>query len=114
MMAKTPRDFAIAMRDLVERSQRNPATAVSDQAYEMKVRILDHLIEHSPAPDAFEQALLERIADPDPRKELSKGVCCQILNSWRSGSCHYTLEGQLVLRALYPADRPSGSDDGAE
>lgn len=111
MMAKTPRDFARAMRELVERSQLNPATAVSDQAYEMKLRILDHFIERSLDSDAFERALLERVADPDPRKELSRGVCCQILNGWRSGSCHYTAEGKFVVHALYPADVPPQADD---
>ena len=73
----------------------------------MKLRILDHFIERDLDPEGFERALLERVADSDPRKELSRGVCCQILNSWRSGSCYYTSEGKLVLRALYPADLPS-------
>ena len=104
MVATKPREFAEAMRDLVERSQSHPATAVSDQAFQMKLQILDYFIKRDPDPEAFEQLLLERIADEDPKKELSKGVCCQILNSWRSGSCHYTLEGRLMLKALYPAD----------
>ncbi len=111
MMAKSPREFAVAMRELVERSQHELATAVSEEAYEMKLRILDHFIERNPDPDTFERALLERIADTDPRKDLSKGVCCQILNSWRSGSCRYTVEGKLVLGALYPADRPRPADE---
>src|SRR5512133_926981 len=114
MMAKSPRDFALAMRELVERSQRNPATAVSEQAHEMKLRILDHFVERNPAPDDFERSLLERATDSDPRKELSKGVCCQILNSWRSGSCRYTPEGKLVLLALYPADPPTSPATGEE
>ncbi len=106
MLGTKPKEFAAAMRDLVERSQQHPATAVSDQAFQMKLQILDYFIKRDPDPEAFEQQLLERIADPDPKKELSKGVCCQILNSWRSGSCRYTLDGRLVLRALYPADHP--------
>lgn len=102
------------MQEQVERAQHNPATAVSDQSYEMKLRILDHFVQRDPDPDAFERALLERIADDDPRKELSRGVCCQILNSWRSGSCHYTTEGRLVLHALYPADPPAAADGSQE
>ena len=114
MMAKTPKDFAVAMRDLVERSQLDPATAVSDQAYEMKLRVLDHFIKRDPDPESFERVLMERIRDSDPRKELSRGVCCQILNSWRSGSCRYTTDGRLLLLALYPADRPASVDEGGE
>jgi hypothetical protein len=106
----SPREFCEAMRELVSRSQRNPATAVSDQAYQMKIRILDHFIERNPGVEVFEEALRARIADPDPQKELSRGVCCQILNSWRSGSCHYTPERRLVLSALFPADAPSPID----
>ena len=106
MMATNPKEFAQAMRELVELSQHHPATAVSDQAFKMKLQILDYFIKRDPDPDTFEQLLLERISDADQKKELSKGVCCQILNSWRSGSCHYTLEGRLVLKALYPAERP--------
>ena len=100
------------MRDLVVRSQQHLATAVSGQAYEMKLRVLDFLIARDPTPDAFEKLLHERIADPDPAKELSRGICCQILGSWRAGSCHYTPEGRLVLKALYPADHPAWPDDG--
>lgn len=106
MVAVKPREFAQAMRDLVERSQSHPATAVSDQSFEMKLQILDYFITRDPDPTTFERQLLERIADEDPKKELSKGVCCQILNSWRSGSCHYSLDGRLILKALYPADHP--------
>lgn len=106
MMTQAPKEFAAAMRELVERSQRSPATAVSAQAYEMKLKILDYLIEREPDARAFEQMLLDRIADPDHRKELSRGVCCQIMNSWRSGSMHYDRDGKLTLRALYPADYP--------
>jgi hypothetical protein len=101
-----PREFCEAMHALVTRSQRNPATAVSDQAYQMKLRILDHFIERDPHAAAFEDVLRARIADPDPQKELSRGICCQILNSWRAGSCRYTPERHLVLPALYPADDP--------
>lgn len=114
MMSKSPKEFAIAMQEQVERVQRNPATAVSDQSYQMKLRILDHFVQRDPGTDDFERALLERIADEDPRKELSRGVCCQILNSWRSGSCHYTTEGRLVLHALYPAEPPPALEDGRE
>jgi hypothetical protein len=116
MAVISPREFCEAMRDLVARSQRNPATAVSDQAYQMKLRILDHFVERGPDAASFEDALRARIADPDPQKDLSRGVCCQILNSWRAGSCRYTPERQLVLPALYPADEPAtieeeGDDD---
>lgn len=111
MMATNPREFAEAMRDLVERSQLHPATAVSDQAYRIKLQVLDYFIKHDPDPETFERLLRERIADTDPKKELSKGVCCQILNSWRSGSCHYTIEGRLVLKALYPAERPPAPEE---
>ena len=58
--------------------------------------------------------LLARISDPDPQKEMSRGVCCQILNSWRSGSCHYTPDRRLVVSALYPADQPPQVDDEDE
>ena len=110
-MAGSPREFATAMRDLVERSQRQPATAVSEEAYQMKLRVLDHFIHRDPQPEAFERVLQERISDSDPEKELSKSVCRQILNSWRSGSVYYTPDGRLVLRALYPADRSLGAED---
>ncbi len=110
----SPREFSIAMQEQVEHAQRNPATAVSDQSYKMKLRILDHFVQRDPDPDSFEQALLERIADVDPRKELSRGVCCQILNSWRSGSCHYRTDGRFVLDALYPADPPASAQDSQE
>ncbi len=114
MVAK-PREFCEAMRQLVVRSQQNPATAVGDQAYDMKLRVLDFFVARDSAPADFERLLRERIADSDPAKELSRGVCCQILNSWRSGSCYYTPEGQLVLKALYPADYSnSPEDDGRE
>jgi hypothetical protein len=110
----SPREFCQAMRDLVSRSQRNPATAVSDQAYEMKLRILDHFVERGPDAAAFEDVLRARIADPDPQKELSRGICCQILNSWRAGSCRYTPERRLVLPALFPADEPPAIEDDDE
>ncbi len=103
------------MRDLVVRSQRHSATAVSDEAYQMKLRILDFFVARDPEPEAFERMLRERIADPDPQKELSRGICCQILNSWRSGSYFYTPEGRLMLKALYPAEAPPGwTEAGAE
>ncbi|HEX2987744.1 MAG TPA: hypothetical protein VHS06_06185 [Chloroflexota bacterium] len=105
MMARSPREFCEAMRDLVVRMQHHPATAVSDQAYEMKLRVLEYLIAKNPNEEGFERLLMERIDDRDPAKELSRGICCQVLNSWRAGSCHYTPEGRLVLRALYPADQ---------
>jgi hypothetical protein len=111
MMATSPREFAVAMRDLVHRSQEHPATAVSEQAYHMKLQILDHFIKHDTDPDAFQRMLRERIVDPDPRKGVSNGICCQILNSWQSGSCLYTLDGKLVLKALYPAEPPPVLDD---
>jgi len=114
MMGRGPREFCEAMRDLVVRMQHHPATAVSDQAYEMKLKVLDFLISKDPDEDGFGRLLRERIADRDPGKELSRGICCQVLNSWRAGSCHYTPEGRLVLKALYPADQPGDSDDGEE
>ncbi len=110
MAVARPKEFCEAMRDLVTRSQRHPATAVSDQAFEMKLKVLDFFIARDPDVEGFERMLRERIADPDPAKELSRGVCCQILNSWRAGSCHYTPEGHLVLKALYPADRPAAEE----
>lgn len=110
-MAMNPKEFAQAMRDLVESSQRHPATAVSDQAFQMKLQILDYFIKHDPDSETFERLLLDRISDADRKKELSKGVCCQILNSWRSGSCRYTLEGRLELKALYPAEHPPMPED---
>jgi hypothetical protein len=111
MMAASPREFAEAMRDLVERSQRNQATAVSESAYQMKLQVLGYFIKHDPDPETFERLLRERIADADPKKELSKGVCCQIMNSWKSGSWLYTSEGRLVLRALHPAELPPTADE---
>ncbi len=103
-MARKPREFCEAMRDLVVRSQLHPATAVGDEAYRMKLRTLDFFIERDPSPEAFERMLRERVADSDPQKVLSRGICGQILNTWRSGGFHYTSEGRLVLKALYPAD----------
>ncbi len=103
-----PKEYCEAMRDLVIRSQRHPATAVSDQAYQMKLRILDFFMARDPDEETFERSLQERIADPDPQKELSRGICCQILNSWRSGSCHFTPQGRLVLKSLHPVDFPPG------
>lgn len=103
------------MRQLVVRSQQHPATAVADQAYEMKLRVLDFFVARDPDPEEFDRSLRDRIVDADPAKELSRGVCCQILNSWRAGSCYYTAGGQLVLKALYPADPPNWlEDDGQE
>jgi hypothetical protein len=111
MMARSPREFCEAMRDLVVRMQHHPATAVSDQAYEMKLKVLDFLIARDPDEDGFGRLLRDRIADRVPEKELSRGICCQVLNSWRAGSCHYTPEGRLVLKSLYPADQPADSED---
>lgn len=104
----SPKQFCEAMRHLVLQSQQHPATAVSDQAFHMKLRVLAFFIARDPDAETFERMLQERATDPDPQKELSKGICCQILNGWRSGSCHYTPEGHLVLRALYPAEPPPG------
>ncbi len=109
-MVPDPKEFCEAMRELVVRAQRHPATAVGDQAYEIKLRVLDHFVARAPDADGFERSLRERIGDDSPQKELSRGICCQILNSWRSGSCHRRLDGQLVLRALYPADAPLRMD----
>jgi hypothetical protein len=111
MAVISPREFCQAMRDLVSSSQRNPATAVSDQAFQMKLRVLDHFIERDPDAAAFEEALRARVADPDPQKELSRGICCQILNSWRAGSCRFTPERRLVMSALYPADAPTANEE---
>ena len=44
-----PKEFCEAMHELVARSQRNPATAVSDQAYQMKLRILDFFWSETPS-----------------------------------------------------------------
>lgn len=110
-MVLSPKEFCQAMRELVDRSQISPATAVSDQAFQMKLRVLDYFVKLNPDEDTFEAKLRERIADPDPQKELSRGVCCQVLNSWRSGSCHYTLDRRPVLSALYPADQPPPTGD---
>ena len=106
-----PKEFCEAMRELVVLSQRNPATAVSAEAYEMKLRILDFFTERDPTPDVMDSLLRERIADPDPMKELSRGICGQILNSWQAGSWHYSPDGRLLLRALYPAETPSGIEE---
>jgi len=111
-MAKSPKEFSEAMRDLVVRSQQHAATAVSQESYQMKLRILDFFIARDPDVDSFERMLRERIDDNDSQKELSRGICCQILNSWRSGSYFYTPEGRLVLKALYPAELPPGWEDG--
>lgn len=43
-MVANPKEFCEAMRELAMRSQRHPATAVSDQAHEMKLRVLDFFI----------------------------------------------------------------------
>ncbi len=107
-----PSEFCQAMSDLVTRSQLHPATAVDDQAYQMKLRVLDFFISRGPDRTTFERMLRERIADQDPQKELSRSVCCQILNTWLSGSCYYTPEGRLVLKSLYPADFPPGLQEG--
>ncbi len=69
------------------------------------------LIERDPTPDVMDSLLRERIADPDPMKELSRGICGQILNSWQAGSWHYSPDGRLLLRALYPAETPSGIEE---
>lgn len=115
MAAVRPKEFCEAMRDLVVRSQRQPASAVSDQAFEMKLKVLDYFIARDLDAEGFERSLLDRVADTDPAKELSRGVCCQVLNSWRAGSCHYTPEGMLVLKALYPAEQPAGGgEDGSD
>ncbi len=106
-----PGQFCEAMRDLVMRSQSHPATAGSDQAFQMKLRILDYFVARDPDQESFERSLRERIADSDPQKELSRGICCQILNSWRSGSCLYAPEGRLVLQSLYPVDFSPGLPD---
>lgn len=115
MTVVSPEEFCRAMLDLVDKSQLQVATAVSFEAYEMKRRVLEFFLKSLPAPETFEAMLRQRMADPDPGKELSRGVCGQILNSWLSGSYHYAADGKLVLRALFPAGEGGmgPKDDGS-
>ena len=115
MMVVSPEEFCRAMLDLVDKSQLQVATAVSPEAYEMKRRVLEFFVKSPPAREKFEAMLRQRIADPDLGKELSRGVCGQILSSWLSGSYHYAADGKLVLRALFPAGEGGmgPKDDGS-
>ncbi|MBN1161624.1 MAG: hypothetical protein JXA17_06745 [Dehalococcoidales bacterium] len=50
----------------------------------LRIRILDYLIDCRVPDNRLEEVLEGRINDPDPAKETSKIICSEILNAWRS------------------------------
>jgi hypothetical protein len=50
----------------------------------LRIRILDYLINARVPDKRFEEVLEGRINDPDPAKEQSKVICGEILEAWRN------------------------------
>jgi hypothetical protein len=50
----------------------------------LRLRILDFFITRNVPDDIFEEVLTIRINDPDPEKNLSKVICKEILEAWKS------------------------------
>jgi hypothetical protein len=55
----------------------------NDAVNNLRIRILDYLINSRISDDSFEQVLEGRINDPNPVKEHSKIICGEILEAWR-------------------------------
>jgi hypothetical protein len=68
------------LKDDSEASQDN--NAVNN----LRIRILDYLINCQVPDDRFEEILEGRISDPNPAKEHSKVICREILEAWRNQS----------------------------
>ncbi len=60
------------------------ASPNNDAVNNLRIRILDYLINCQVPDDKFEEVLEGRISDPDPAKEHSKIICSEILEAWRS------------------------------
>ena len=71
-----PKEYCQALRSKILSGD------VADEE-DLKIRILDFLIEKEIDLDRFERLLRARIDDPDPAKEKSKSVCSQILDGWK-------------------------------
>jgi hypothetical protein len=66
------------LKDESEANQDN--SAVNN----LRIRIVDYLINSGIPDDRFEEVLEGRISDPDPAKEQSKVICGEILEAWRT------------------------------
>jgi hypothetical protein len=63
--------------------QESEASQDNSTINNLRIRILDYLINARVPDDRFEQVLEGRINDPDPAKEQSKVICGEILDAWR-------------------------------
>ena len=71
--------------ELCEKLRDEAAARQDDSAVNnLRLRILDYLVNYHVPDDRFEQVLEGRINDPDPRKEHSKVICGEILEAWRN------------------------------
>lgn len=72
----------------VELCQKLKSEAIARQdnseVNDLRIRILDYFITHSPRNDRFEGLLMARLNDPDPAKEASKVICTEILEAWQA------------------------------
>jgi hypothetical protein len=65
---------------------KSEATARQDASAESNLRllILDYLINSNIPDDIFQEVLQARLNDPDHAKEQSKIICNEILEAWRN------------------------------
>jgi hypothetical protein len=70
--------------DLCQKLKVESETNGDDAVNNLRIRILDYLINCRIPDNRFEEVLKGRINDPDPRKEYSKLICGEILEAWRN------------------------------
>jgi hypothetical protein len=64
--------------------QESEASQDNSTLNNLRIRILDYLINARVPDNRFEQILEGRLNDPDPAKDQSKVICGEILDAWRN------------------------------
>jgi len=80
MGATTGKELCQRLKDSADMGQN------IDENGDLRIRILDFLIDKDLNDDKFEKTLRARIADPDPVKQESKVICAEIIREWENRS----------------------------